>query len=257
MSFDHTVNLSYGMEKRNETTARYALGTRGELPDGRVFYYAQAGAALGAGHLCVSRAPVGNHDSDLAVSTAAGLGANSIEVTLGATSLGTDEYKDGYIYVNDVDGEGHMYRISSHAAAAASTQAAMALADDDVIVEALTTSSQAGLYANPFKDVVEVALDVDREIAGVAVTEVANAEFCWLQTFGLCAVFISTGTSGHVPIVGRGLQPMISTSDITGSVEKTSTALDNAWHGAQHIGVLVNVAAATTETGLASLTIRQ
>jgi hypothetical protein len=91
----------------------------------------------------------------------------------------------------------------------------------------------------------------------VSVTEVANNEYCWLQTYGLCNVFVSTGTSGSVPVVGRNIQPQVSTSDLTGAVEHQSTALDVAWHGAQHIGVWANVAVATTEYGLANLTIRQ
>ena len=257
MAFPHSVGLSYGQEKVNETTKRYALGTRGELPDGRVFYYALAGAAIGAGKVVTSIAPIAAHDSDLAVSTAAAVGATSIEVTLGATTAGTDEYADGYIFVNDVDGEGHMYRISSNPAAAASTELTLALDTNDTVAEALTTSSQAGLYHNPYFDVVEISLDADREVAGVSPTEVADNEYFWAQTFGLANVFQSTGTSGSQPVVGRGIQAMVSTSDITGAVEHVTTTLNVGWHGAQHIGVAVNVAVATTEYGLVNLTIRQ
>ena len=40
MAFPLTVNLSYGMEKRETSDQRHKLGTRATPPDGRVFYYA-------------------------------------------------------------------------------------------------------------------------------------------------------------------------------------------------------------------------
>ena len=50
MAFPLTVNLSYGMEKVETSEQKHILGTRGTLPDGRVFYYAEnSGTAIDHG----------------------------------------------------------------------------------------------------------------------------------------------------------------------------------------------------------------
>ena len=41
MAFPNQINLSYGQEKVETSAKKQKLGTKGVLPDGRVFFYAQ------------------------------------------------------------------------------------------------------------------------------------------------------------------------------------------------------------------------
>ena len=67
MAFPITVQLGYGQEKTESSSQKLKLGTRGETPDGRVFYYAQnSSAAIStAGMIVDGSALVGDHDMDV------------------------------------------------------------------------------------------------------------------------------------------------------------------------------------------------
>ncbi len=87
------------------------LGTRAFTRDGRVFRWAQAGAAITVGRLCQARAPSGWSD-DCEISQEA-VGATQAVVYIGAASTGakssdgtTDYFKEGYLFINDGTGEG-------------------------------------------------------------------------------------------------------------------------------------------------------
>ena len=97
-------------------------------------------------------AGIANHDMDL-VTAAAAQDATSITVTLGATAATLDQYKGGYIYVNDGPGEGQSFAIAGHPAADASATLALRLEDGDDVRVALTSASLCGLMANPYSSV--------------------------------------------------------------------------------------------------------
>ena len=105
MAFTYgTIWGDYGDEKVTGTTQLHPLSTRMVLPDNRVYYYGQTDGAQTSGAICQSAVGVANHDMDLAVNTASA-GAKSLSITLGATAATEDQYKDGYVYVNDGTGE--------------------------------------------------------------------------------------------------------------------------------------------------------
>jgi hypothetical protein len=253
-----TVYLQYGMEKDSGTTKFYKLGQRAMLPDGRVFRYALANGAIGAGQLCQMKATLVDFDMDL-VCEATVAGANSISVVTGSThpAIGTDEFEDGYIHINDGAGEGHIYRIRSHTSVAAdsSTVMAFSLELDDRVDEALVNAtSLAGLVENPYKDVVLVDPDTAQTMPlGAAPAEISDNEYFWLQTFGLASVRIEGGTA--VPVVARSVVAAVSTSDgLSGSVEAATTAHvpDN---DQPQIGISVGIASVDGDYGLIFLTL--
>ena len=83
---------------------------------------------------------------DLAITTAAA-GATSVTVTLGATAATEDQYKDGFLYINDgATGEGHVYKIKSNAVGASGGTCVLTLDEEDGLVTALTNGTNlAGL----------------------------------------------------------------------------------------------------------------
>ena len=181
---NHIVGLTYGMEKDQSAGRQHPLGTVGVTDDGRWFRYAQAGEAIGAGQMTMQAVSIPNHDMDL-TTTAAAVGAVTVTVTLGATLATASQYADGYLYTNDDGGEGHVYKIKSHPAAAASGSLTLTFYPDDGVKEAISGTPLSGLMVNPYKGVeIYDANDVDGPPLGVAQREVTTSYYFWAQTQG-------------------------------------------------------------------------
>lgn len=191
--FTSDAQILPGDIRSDSATALTQLGTKASTPDGRVFRYCKAGAtALVAGSVYDGPATVSNH-TNVTVQAAAVAGDKTISVTLGATAATANQYAGGVIAINDVDGQGHTYTIKSNPAADASATLTVTLEDDEPVVTALTTSSQATLVANQYNGVVihattEVAVPV-----GVAHTNVTANQYGWIQTHGPVSA-LSNGT---------------------------------------------------------------
>jgi len=161
-------------------------------PDGRKFRYAQAGAAaLGAGKIGIMVGVTANH-INLSVAAAAAIGATSVTVTLGATAATADQYKDGYLQVNDGTGEGHSYLIDTNAAAALSTSCEITLKDPIQVALVTAATSQVSLIPNPWKGVTESATS-ESGPAGIPLKAVPISYYYWCQTGGV-AVCLAEGT---------------------------------------------------------------
>jgi hypothetical protein len=249
MAFTYgTVWGDFGDEKVTSTTEDFGvtIGTRLVLPDGRVFRYAFSNGAAGAGTGVQSSAAVANHDSDLAVASAAAVGSKSVSVTLGGTAAAKDLYANGYLFVNDVEGEGHVYRIRQHDAIGSGGTGTINLMNGDAISEALVAaSSQVGLVASPYMHVIPSpgGAQTGRTV-GFAPAEVADDSYFWAQTWGEAAV-LADGTL----VIFR---PIRMSDGTAGAVENfaSQTASEE-----QVVGFTTNVLAATTEYQFAFLTI--
>jgi len=205
--------------RSNVATPAVQVGAKASTVDGRVFRYCKAGAtALVAGKVYDGPAAEANHTNIAVVTGTAG--AKTITVTLGATAVTANQYAGGVIVINDVTGEGQTFTIKSHPAADASASLVVTLDDDETIVTALTTSSQATLVANQYNGLVihattEVAIPV-----GVAHTAITAGQYGWVQTHGpvsaLCAATTGIGqscaasdTTAGAYEIGDGILPVI------------------------------------------------
>jgi hypothetical protein len=167
------------------TTQKEALGTLRILDDGRKFRYAKNGAsALVAGNALQAPVVVAHH-VEMAVVAAAAAGTKSVTVTLGGTAVTANQYAAGFLQINKADGIGHQYKILSHPAADAAANVVLTL--EDPIVDALTTSSEASLIANPYAAVV-VTTGATCIPVGVAPCDVAANAYFWSQTGGVACV---------------------------------------------------------------------
>ena len=196
------------------TTREVMLGTPGKTPDGRSYRYARAGAvALSPGQLCVAATVVANHQN-LACAAAA-VGAYDVTVTLGATAATADQYQDGFLVINDVDGEGIAYRITGHPAAASSGSLVVRLAQP--IEVALTANSEACLQMNPYDDVVISVTDQADMPVGIPNITVAIDAYFWLQTGGPCSAWADeTITAGQALTTGTGVAGQVEALDAAG-----------------------------------------
>jgi len=227
------------------------VGTRMILPDGRVFRYAFSNGAVGAGKGVQSSIALANQDTDL-VPAAAAVGAKSVTLTFGTspnTDVTADQYANGYLFVNDEAGEGHVYRIKgtgAHIAADVSASPAVVinLQDGDTIATALTTSSEVGLVANPYQDVIITpgAAQTARCV-GYAAAEVADNTYFWAQTWGEAALF----ADGTLVI----FEPLRVSDGTPGAVENMAGGSNEE----QTVGFATNFLAATSEYQFAFLQI--
>lgn len=239
------VELVHGEAKRESSVQQHPLGTRGIDPNGNIYRYVSAGEALGAGVVVMQAAGVANHDMDL-VTAAAAAEATSVTVTLGGTAATLDQYKQGYLVVNDGPGEGHIYAIAGHPAANSGATLAVRLEDGDDIKVALTSSSLCGLMANPYSSVeVYDADDIDGIPCGVATTAVTSGYYAWVQTWGFAAVLVDVASTLGLPVrVSDGTNGATEPLDRDGTHENEPA-----------IGIASLISAVSTDYGVVYLQI--
>ena len=190
MAFPTTIYLSYGMEKVETSEQKQKLGSRGELPDGRVFYYAKnsSTAITPAGKIVDGVAAVAAHDMDVA---AAATAAGKVTFTSG-TSLTTtkNQFADGYVIFNDGPAQGQVYRVKSNTAVSSATGLSITIDEPDGLRTALTTSSLFGLVYNPYTGIKIVDGDGTMTTGplGVTTIPVTASYYCWIQTSGIASV---------------------------------------------------------------------
>ena len=255
MSFPLSVNLSYGMEKRETSDQRQKLGTRATTPDGRVFYYARNGsAAITTAGMIVDAAAafaIAAHDMDVpANANAAGTTAVSVEVP--TTDLTKNQYADGYLIFNDGPGEGEVYRIKSHPAHDASDDNTVIITIDepDGLATATTTSSLFGIFVNPYSAVKIMDGDGTMETGALGVTTIPMTAnyYGWIQTAGIGSVAIGAA----VGVVGDGLQ-ISQASGESGRAELYDLSGED---DLQSIGTAIGIPSVDTDKQACLLTIR-
>lgn len=198
------------------STQKEILGQLRHTPDGRKFRYSKAGAsALAAGKVGVAPAAVANHiNKNVAVAVA--IGDKEVQVTVGATAVTADQYKDGFLQVNDGTGEGHQYPIESNTACDASGTTVVKLQDHVKVALVTGGTSEVSLIYNPWTGVTESTTEENVPV-GIAPVAVTAAYYYWAQTGGP-AIALIAGT----PAVGT----MLTLSATAGALAAINGTLD-------------------------------
>ena len=175
------------------TTQLWPLGT--ELIYGeRKFRYCLADGANNCGVLLQSPVLVNANHRDLDVEPAAA-GSYAVTVTLGATAATLNQYADGFLHINDdtadANSQGMLWKIRSNPAA--DSAATLKLTLYDPVVVALPTTGKADLIQNPCFDVIIAPAAETGALVGVTPIEVADNNYFWAQTSGICSV-LAVGT---------------------------------------------------------------
>lgn len=214
------------------------------ITDDGVFRYAKnGGVAVTIGKLLQQAARAGSdHDANLAVAVVAVVGATSVIITNGSsTAITADMYKDGYLFVNDADGEGAMYKIKSHPAAATTATCAIKLVDP--LEVALTTSSEVGLRKNLYDGVIVNPVTPTGSPVGVVNLSSFTANYYgWIKTKGITAL-LAEGTL----VVGMHCKASVTTA---GAVTPHNNLTDT---NPVIVGIVLVVPGATTEYGLVKI----
>lgn len=191
------------------TQGGVSLGALGGTFDGRIYRYGQAGAVtLAPGKINVTPARVANH-ANRTLATGSAVGSFTVLVPVGATAVTQDQYKDGYLTVNDGTAEGITYLVEGNTAAASSGTTTVSLADP--IKVALTSGSDVTLDVNPCASLIVSPSAVAHQPQGVNNVSVTAANFGWFQVSGYC----STLSDG---IITKGAGAILSDA-VAGAVE--------------------------------------
>ena len=249
-----TIYGNPGDEKVTGTTKLHPFGTRMMIDGDRIFKYGSisSAGAVGAGKIVQAAVPHAGHDMDLVIPTAVAVGDKSITVTTTATDAAKDLYADGYVYINDGAGEGHVYKIRSHDALDYSESAALTLNfhDGDTCAEAIDTSALAGVFQNPYSNQVVSTAGAHGArtgvITGVCATEMTASYYGWFQTWGPAAVLISTSTT----VVGNHVR---TSDNVAGAVEPLDR--DGTNENWEAIGIAGIEGAVDTDYGIVELRI--
>ena len=217
MAFPQTITGKYGWEKVTTSAQKQKLGTRMQIAD-REFVYAQAGEAITVGKLVMGAAGTAAHQVDLAVSASS---AEATTVTLsGSLTVALNQYKDGWLIFNDVEEEGHIYRVKSNTKVASATGCVLTLDEEDGLVTAITTSQQVGLYESPYKEVeAHDANDVDHAPLGWTCVDMADTYYGWICVKGFTSALVDGTPAAGVPLIAsNGVDGAVEVYDEDGTV---------------------------------------
>ena len=188
-------------------TQQFPLGAKLIYND-RTYRYAQVGGTgIGAG-LAVCTRDKSHATNHLNLScAAAAIGATTVAIETAGTDIVANEYKGGYLYVNDGTGQGLAYKIKSHPAHDHSDDATCVITLYDPIKVALVASgtSQVSLAHNKYKKVIVMPATTPLTGQTVGVTQIAltASYYGWIQTGGpAAALVVGTVVIGDSVCVG-------------------------------------------------------
>ena len=169
-------------------TQLFPLGTKLDLGD-RVFRYAQMDGAVTAGKVLHQKASIIAHHSQMTATAIVGAdsdaGTTDISVeTQGDTDITANQYKDGYLFVNDADGEGQSWRIKSHPAHDHSADPSIVITVYGGVKTALAATSELTLVQNVYKDVIVAPATETGAVVGVTNIDMTDDYYGWIQVRG-------------------------------------------------------------------------
>jgi len=159
-----------------------------------IYRYGQMGSgAVTAGKLVQHAAVIANHTNMTATATtAAGETAISVE-TAGDTDLTLNQYADGYLWVNDANGEGQTMRVKSNPVHDHSADPSVVITTYDPLKTALTTSSELSLIANPYTGLIVAPATETGCVMGATLIDMTASYYGWFTVSGPQAL-LSVGT---------------------------------------------------------------
>ena len=190
------VDLADADPYSESSSQGFPLGTTLSWGD-RVFKYAQMDGAVTAGK-CLQQAAsiVANHSQMGLTAAVAASTVDEVDIsveTAGDTDITANQYREGYLIVNDGTGEGQSWRIKSHPAHDHGVDPSIIITCFGKVSTALAGSdaSQLTLTTNPYKDVIVAPTAETGSIVGVTNIDMTYDYYGWIQVRGPKAVLAS------------------------------------------------------------------
>ena len=173
-------------------TQLFPLGTTLVYGNNVYRYVEIGGTAVTAGKLLQHKAIVSDH-ANMTATAAVAAGETAISVETGGTDLTLNQYADGYLWVNDVNGEGQMLRVKSNPAHDHSADPSVVITCYDDLATALTTSSQLSLIENPNTNLIVAPATETGALMGATVIDMTADYYGWAVIKGPAAL-LTVGT---------------------------------------------------------------
>ena len=220
------------------TSVEDSLGN--DIPLGSVLYYGDrvfryglaGGVALTVGKLVQTYVATKADHQDLAPTAGVAIGEYAISVETAGTDLTLNEYAGGYLYVNDVTGEGQILKIASNPVHDHSDDPSVIITCHDALATAITTSSKVSLIKDVWDGLLVAPAAETGAVMGVPVVDMALSAYGWFQTYGPAAILtVGTIVLGHNAVrsatVAGGVAPATSDIlDIVGTVMLVDVTTD-------------------------------
>ena len=195
-----------GAEMINHATDRLGvpLGTRMELPDGRLFAYCVAGGSdLGPGLFNTYLTTPTNEQT---VTVAHGIGTKTVTVTGTFTA---DQCKDGYIIVSAGTGIGEMYRVKSNTATVGTT-GTFTLYGDGLKTAWSTSDTDVDVYECPYKGQIVNPVDAQQKPTSVALTTITTLYYYWGLIKGICPIQLDVNAAAGLEFDEKVIEASVS-----------------------------------------------
>lgn len=191
-----------------ELGAKYAQDSTG-----RVWHYSKAGAGtLARGKINVA-ATQDAQRVNLSFAVAPAIGDKKVSVTIGTGNATANDYKDGWLVVQDGTGEGRAYPIEGHDAITASTAGWFYLKEAIDTAGALAEAN-VDLIKNHYDGVVVSVADQADPVVGVNNVSITATYYGWEQTWGACAILMDeTLAEGSMVVVGESVVGAVQVDD--------------------------------------------
>lgn len=210
--------LSHSTPFTSSSVRETALGSPydGLQAESRCWKYAEnGGTQADPGKLMVAADVVANH-IDLSFTVAPAVGDRQVTVTLGATAVSADDYRDGFVNVQDGTGEGRAYGVEGHPAAASAGNLVLDL-KENVRAAGATGEANVNLVKNLYKDVVISAVDQADVPVGVFNETVPANQYSFIQTWGPAPVWQDEAVAiGDMVTIGTGAAGQVEADDAAG-----------------------------------------
>ena len=175
---DFTGDYNLGLST-NDPTQRYELGTRYITRDGSVYKYVKAGTAFTSYQLGVWDEATGGDVAYEALPGGEGAGGLSLTITQG--SITKNQYSGGYINLFHATGGGMIYGIQGNDATSGTTTT---LYLDRPLAQAVTSSDNVELFANPYAVIAQGNSGGTQSFIGVPMALLTDLYYGWVKTIG-------------------------------------------------------------------------
>ena len=186
------------------STQLFPLGTSLVYGNNVYRYGLLGGTAVTAGKL-VQHAAIDSNHANMTATAAVDAGETAISVETGGNDMTRNEYADGYLWVNDVNGEGQTMRVKSNPAHDHSADPSVVITTYDPLATALTTSSQLSIIHNPMTGLIVAPATETGAVMGATVIDMTADYYGWFCVSGPQALLtVGTLVVGNIAVRSGG-----------------------------------------------------
>lgn len=213
----------------DQVTALFPVGQKMELPDNRIFRYAEMGNTIGvANKLYQSEVPKAGWLTELIFETLA-YGDNHAGLEDSSEAIIHNDFAEGYFLVEETADLGNYYPVASNLAVASGAPQQLANAcffKDGVFVVTEVADAAANVFniiKNAWKDIIiKPASDQTALVSGVPPSIIAANDWGWCQTRGIAGCLIAGSL-----ILGQEVRPDETVAGAVAEMDYDDTGNDS------------------------------